>query len=259
MIIRKRVEDLKVVKNERLNRRHFILGLQPEDDLPEIYPGQFVQALVRNSPQTFLRRPFSVHNVDYNTNTLQLLIQVKGAGTEHLSDLKTGDLLNLIYPLGKPFTLPRLNNVLLVGGGCGVAPLLFLAKVLHQKLNMTPDILLGFRNKEEVAETETYQLYGRVFLSTDDGSAGEKGLVTDHSLFRREKLPYSQIYCCGPDAMMKAVGLIAGMHRISCEVSLENTMACGFGVCLCCITPTDLGSERVCVEGPVFNIDKLKW
>lgn len=258
MEVRKVTRDLQVVSRITLNRRHFLLDLHDPEQIPLILPGQFVQALVEDSPATFLRRPFSVHTVDYASNTLRLLIQIKGPGTLRLSRLEAGDRLNLIYPLGNSFSLPRDGRVLLIGGGCGVAPLLFLARFLSQN-RIRPDILVGFRTREEVSETEEYSRYGNLHVITDDGTEGEKGLVTDHSILQKEHLPYSRIYCCGPDPMMKAVGKIARMHNIDCEVSLENTMACGFGVCLCCITPTDKGNERVCMEGPVFNLNRLKW
>jgi dihydroorotate dehydrogenase electron transfer subunit len=254
----KLVQDLQVVDVVRLNIRHFILELLAPQKLPLILPGQFVQALIEDSPSTFLRRPFSIHSVNYQKNTLQLLIQIKGDGTRHLAKLSVGQHLNLIYPLGNSFSLPFTKDVLLVGGGCGMAPLLFLAQFLNRN-NIFPAILLGFRNKEEVSEIEEYSRSGKVMITTDDGTEGERGLVVDHPVFQRERLEFKKIYCCGPDAMMKAVGKIARMHKIDCEVSLENTMACGFGVCLCCITATDKGNERVCVEGPVFNIDRLKW
>ena len=258
MNITKSVQDLKVISNISLNRRHFLLDLLAPEPLPLILPGQFVQVLVENSPTTFLRRPFSIHQVDHSRNTLRLLIQILGEGTRHLRLLKEGDTLNVIYPLGNSFSLPTSKEVLLVGGGCGVAPLLLMAQFLNQN-NIRPSILVGFRTKEEVSEIEEYAKHGEVFVTTDDGTEGEKGLVIDHSLFKKESLPYKKIYCCGPDPMMKAIAKIAKMHAIDCEVSLENTMACGFGVCLCCTTPTDRGNERVCVEGPVFNTKRLKW
>lgn len=258
MTFQKVVQVLTVVHYNRLNGRHFIIDLQAPQPLPNILPGQFAQVLVPDSPGTFLRRPFSIHSVDFGKNTFRLLIQVKGEGTRHLSKLRVGDPLDVIYPLGNTFSIPVTKDVLLVGGGCGVAPLLFLAQFLKQH-HVSPTILVGFRTKEEVSEIEEYSKYGHVLITTDDGTEGEKGLVVDHPIFQRERLDFKKIYCCGPDAMMKAVAKIARMHRIDCEVSLENTMACGFGVCLCCITPTDKGNERVCVEGPVFNINRLKW
>ena len=121
MDVKKFVHDLQVVRTIRLNHRHFILELLAPEKFPLILPGQFVQALVKDSPSTFLRRPFSIHSVDYARNSLRLLIQIKGEGTQHLSKLKDGDSLNLVYPLGNSFSLPGPGNVLLVGGGCGVA------------------------------------------------------------------------------------------------------------------------------------------
>lgn len=258
MNFNKVIRDLKVVRYEQLNSRHFLLDLYSEEELPVILPGQFVQVLVENSPSTFLRRPFSIHQVDTGKKILRLLIQIKGEGTRHLGKLREGDFLNLIFPLGNSFSIPTVREVLLIGGGCGVAPLLFLAQFLHQS-GIRPAILVGFRTREEVSELEEYGRYGEVFVTTDDGTFGEKGLVVDHSILQKEKLPFKKIYCCGPDAMMKAVSGIADMHGIDCEVSLENMMACGFGVCLCCVTPTDKGNERVCMEGPVFNTKRLKW
>jgi dihydroorotate dehydrogenase electron transfer subunit len=256
--IQKSVKYLRVSDIRHLNKRHFILELSPDEALPMMLPGNFVQVLVEGSPATFLRRPFSVHSVDPSTNSFRLLVQIKGEGTRHLSLLNKGDNLNVIYPLGNCFSLPMGKEVLLVGGGCGVAPLLFLAQFLRQS-HIHPVILTGWRSRSDIFEQEEYQKYGEVLVTTEDGSEGEKGLVTDHSIFRKEKLPFDRIYCCGPDPMMKAVSKLAAMRGIGCEVSLENTMACGFGVCLCCITPTVRGNERVCVEGPVFNTKDLTW
>jgi len=180
-------------------------------------------------------------------------------GAPPLRDVvKAGDRVDVIYPLGNSFSLPVAPEILLVGGGCGVAPLLYLAQFLKQN-RFHPVILTGWRNKADIFEQEEYRKFGEVLVTTEDGSEGEKGLVTDHSLFQKESLPYKKIYCCGPDPMMKAVAKIASLPGIDCEVSLENTMACGFGVCLCCITSTTRGNERVCVEGPVFNTKVLTW
>jgi len=258
MNIRKTIQDLHVVSNTPLNKRHFLLDLRSPEPLPLILPGQFAQVQVEGSPSTFLRRPFSIHQVNYSENIIRLLIQIKGEGTRHLSQLRQGDSLNVIFPLGNSFSLAPEPEVLLIGGGCGVAPLLFLAQFLHQN-GIKPDILVGFRTADEVSELEEYGRFGRVFVTTDDGTYGEKGLVIDHSILQKERLTYRKIYCCGPDPMMRAVAGMAANQGIDCEVSLENTMACGFGVCLCCITPTDKGNERVCMEGPVFNTKRLTW
>ena len=254
---KKVLHDVVVMKNIHLNRRHFILELKPPELLPQFLPGQFVQVLVKDSPSTFLRRPFSIHAFDPLDNTFRLLIQIKGEGTRHLSLLSEGEKVNVMYPLGNSFSLPSGKKVLLVGGGCGVAPLLFLAGWLkEQDVNVT--LLTGWKRKEDIFEKETYQKYGDLLVTTEDGSDGETGMVINHTIFRQVNT-FDRIYCCGPDRMMRTIAHIAARKGIECEVSLENTMACGFGVCLCCITPTQHGNQRVCIEGPVFNTKELNW
>ncbi|MGD0341890.1 MAG: dihydroorotate dehydrogenase electron transfer subunit [Bacteroidales bacterium] len=254
----KRIESLKVIDNKLLKKDFVILSLESSNTLPEMKPGQFVQALVEGSRETFLRRPLSVHNVDYGNNQLKLLIQIVGKGTESLSRLKNGDLLNLIYPLGNSFTLPgrKDSHTLMVGGGCGIAPLLYLGRYLKSQ-GIIPDILLGFRNRDRIIEYNDYESVGRVFLTTEDGSAGEKGLVTNHSLLEKER--YDKVYCCGPEMMMKAIAGWCKENNTDCEVSLENLMGCGIGVCLCCVVDTVKGHLCTCTDGPVFNIKELKW
>lgn len=253
----KLIQDFKLIENKRLNDDIFVLELSGQGKLPEIKPGQFVQVRIDGSPETFLRRPISIHDVDWGRNAFKLLIQVTGEGTRALSKLRNGDLLNLIYPLGNSFSLPGIDEkVLLVGGGCGVAPLMFLGKYLKSN-GYTPDILLGFRDSERIIEFEEYLEIGKVFLTTEDGSRGEKGFVTKHSVLSANK--YDKIYCCGPDSMMKAVAGYCITNNINCEVSLENLMACGIGACLCCIVDTTKGNLCTCIDGPIFNITELKW
>ncbi len=253
----KRIEDLTVLVNTRINNDSFILELSGNNYLPRLKPGQFAQVRIDGSPGTFLRRPISIHDVDYAKNTIKFLVQIAGKGTETLSKIAGGSNLNIIYPLGNSFSLPSPGDkVLIIGGGCGVAPLLFLGKYL--RLNgYQPDILLGFRNSERIIEYEEYVKIGRVFLTTEDGSEGEKGSVINHSALTDST--YNRIYCCGPDAMMKAVAKYCMERMITCEVSLENLMACGIGVCLCCIVDTLKGNLCACIDGPVFNINDLKW
>ena len=253
----KRIEDFKVLDNKRISNDFFILDLSVYNKLPDIKPGQFLQVRVDGSPETFLRRPISIHDIDYDNNTIKLLIQIAGKGTETLSKLRKDDILNIIYPLGNSFSVPGLKEkVLLVGGGCGIAPLLYLGKWL-KALGNAPDILLGFRNSERIIEYDEYLKIGKVFLTTEDGSQGEKGFVTAHSILSTRK--YDRIYCCGPDSMMKAVAKYSRKNNIVCEVSLENLMACGIGACLCCIVETVKGNLCTCIDGPVFNINDLKW
>ncbi len=253
----KRLELLQVIDNKHLTDDIFILELLSAGVLPEMKPGQFLQVKVDESPGTFLRRPLSVHDVDYTRNTLKVLVQVAGNGTRRLSVLRAGDSLDVVYPLGNSFSLPGKNSkVLLTGGGCGVAPLLFLARYLNLN-GFIPDILLGFRNRERIIEYDEYAQIGRVHVTTEDGSEGLKGFITSHPVLKDGN--YDNIYCCGPEPMMKAVARISRQKGAECEVSLENLMACGIGACLCCIVDTTKGNLCTCTDGPVFNINILKW
>ncbi len=250
--------DLVVYENIALNNQYFLLKLRSEETLPNMMPGQFVEVRVDNSPNTFLRRPFSINYVDYESNELWLLIQIVGDGTLKLSELKKEDTINLIFPLGNGFSLPKNKDakILLIGGGVGIAPMLFLASYLNDE-GYECSTLLGGRSKANLLQINEFKQFGNVYTTTEDGTHGEKGFVTQHSILN--DADFDMIYTCGPTPMMKAVAEYAKKHTIFCEVSLENTMACGFGDCLCCVTDTTDGHQCVCTKGPVFNITKLKW
>jgi dihydroorotate dehydrogenase electron transfer subunit len=255
--MKKFIHDFVVTRNHHITDDYFAIYLKCPVSLPGILPGQFAEVLVSNSTTTYLRRPFSIYDADYEKNELSLLIKKVGDGTAALSKLNEGDILNLVYPLGNSFSMPAGEKALLVGGGVGIAPMLMLAKLLHSK-GYKPDVLIGGRTAGDIIEPEKYKPYGKVFITTDDGSAGEKGMVTQHSLFAEDIKTYSAVYACGPDPMMKAVGRIAATHDIACEISLENTMACGIGACLCCVVETIEGNKTTCMEGPVFDTRMLK-
>jgi len=278
---------LHVIENRPLSPDVFLLtlGLDMNDDvranvgannyspLQDIKPGQFASILIDG---IFLRRPFSIHDVDLSHNFIKFFIQKVGKGTEQLSKLTHHDSVDVMFPLGNGFSMDngqltidnyaapnisdkssivnRKSSILLVGGGCGAAPLLYLAKILNQN-GIRPTILIGGRSKKNILRIEDYVKYGNVLITTENGSLGEKGLVTEHPIFHKEK--FDQIYCCGPEPMMKAVGKLAIDKNIPCQVSLENMMACGVGACLCCVTKTTEGHQCVCTEGPVFDIKHL--
>jgi len=227
---------------------------------PIILPGQFVQIRVDGSPQTFLRRPISIHFVEPEKREIRLMVQAIGAGTRAISSLKAGDCINLLYPLGNGFTLPDVNSpkrrCLLVGGGVGSAPLLYLGHILRQS-GHSVDYLLGAFSADSFFDNSPFEETGNLYLTTENGTAGVKGYVTDHSILKEEK--YDFIYTCGPRPMMKAVAVYAQTHGIPCEASLENMMACGIGACLCCVEKTVKGNVCVCTEGPVFNINQLTF
>lgn len=251
--MKKFITDFTIKRKVVYNDKYFSLVLQHPTTLPDIEAGQFVEVEVPGNKQVMLRRPISIHDVDSENNTMTLLIQVAGKGTLTLSQMNEGERLNLVYPLGHGFSQQG-TNVLLVGGGAGIAPLLHLSKCLKAK-GVTTTILLGGRNKDMIPVRDEFNPYGTVGIATEDGSLGEKGLVTQHSLFPAS---YDHIYTCGPTPMMKAVARYALDKNIECEVSLENMMACGVGACLCCVVDSDEGHKCVCKEGPVFNAKQLK-
>lgn len=287
--MKKHILDLTVKAVERVHERYVLIRLTDKDRLPDMVPGQFVNIRVDDSPSTFLRRPISINFVDRQQNELWLLVACVGEGTRRMAQLKAGDKLNCVLPLGNgwsmstpptfeqkltteaqrhrgsslPSPLGQSPQSLLVGGGVGVAPLLYLGAVLKEQ-GITPTFLLGARTKNDLLMLGEFEKYGRVFVTTEDGSMGEKGFVTNHSVLQTER--FDMIHCCGPTPMMKAVARYARQNQVECEVSLENLMACGVGACLCCVEKIHQDSETaqptnvcVCKEGPVFNIKKLLW
>lgn len=254
--MRKFALDLRVNSVARIHERYVLIKLTDDQPLPEMLPGQFVEVRVDDSPSTFLRRPISICFVDRTANELWLLVAAIGEGTRRLSRLHAGDVLNCVLPLGNGFTLSGASRTLLVGGGVGVAPLLYLGATLAAS-GCQPTFLLGARSGKDLLLLEEFKRYGRVCVTTEDGSLGEKGFVTNHSILHEEH--FDRIASCGPTPMMKAVARYARQANTMCEVSLENMMACGLGACLCCVEKTTEGNLCVCKDGPVFNIQKLLW
>lgn len=256
--MRKICEDFLVQATEQLSDRHWLMRLRSSSALPEMHPGQFVQVHIDDSPTTYLRRPISINMVDYGRNEILLLVAAIGEGTRHLVRKKPGDKVNCLLPLGNSFTMPRSTDerFLLVGGGVGIAPMLFLGKRLVE-LGVRPSFLLGARTADELLEKDMFNELGDLYLTTEDGSEGEKGYVTNHSILKEKQ--FDRIATCGPKPMMMSVARYAKQNDIECEVSLENDMACGLGACLCCVEDTTDGHICVCTEGPVLNIKKLLW
>lgn len=255
--MKKRVEELTVKENKKLNHDTHLLTFRSNLGFEEIIPGQFVNIHIAESPETFLRRPFSFFEVDQKNGVFSVLVKAVGNGTRKLVQILPGDSINIMYPLGKGFTRPDRNeNVLLVGGGVGIAPMIQLAQEA-QRAGANVHILLGARSASDHVLLDRFEQYGTLYLTTNDGSLGDKGFVTDHPVFDSDR--FDRIYCCGPDPMMHAVARRAAQLSVECEVSLENTMACGYGVCLCCVTKTTDGHKCVCTDGPVFNTNDLQW
>ncbi len=252
---KKRIEDIIVLKKDIVNT-HLYLECKTISK-PKIVPGQFIELLVENNPQVFLRRPFSIHDWDEETQKLSLWIKIIGEGTRTLTNLEVGNKINVVYPLGNGFVLSPNDDVLLIGGGCGAAPLLYLSRYL-KKTGIIPDILLGAKDKSDTVFFDKYRQFGNVHIMTEDGSEGQKGLVTQHDIIKNNLRSYSQIYVCGPERMTKAIGKLTLSLNIPCQVSLENLMACGIGVCLCCVVKTNSGNVCTCTEGPVFYVTDIE-
>ncbi len=256
--MKKYILDLTVRENVSVGKQMVLLRLTADEQLPEMLPGQFVEVRVDQTPSVMLRRPISIHYYNKENNELGLLVQLVGDGTRWMATLKAGDTVNLVLPLGNGFTLPVDMTVrpLLIGGGVGVAPLLYLGMKLKE-MGIEPTFLLGSRTENELTQIAEFEKVGRVFITTENGAVGEQGYVTQHSVLVKEQ--FDQVYTCGPKPMMVAVARWAKATGVPCEVSLENKMACGVGACLCCVEDTKEGNVCVCKEGPVFSIDKLSW
>jgi len=256
--MKKHILDLQVKSIEHVSDKHVLIKLTDTNPLPEMLPGQFVEVKVEGSPTTFLRRPISINFVDRESNELWFLVAAIGDGTRQMAKLHDGDTLNVVLPLGNGFTMPESSEerVLLIGGGVGVAPLLYMGAEM-KRMGIEPTFLLGARSEKDLLETNLFEQYGRVFVTTENGSMGEKGFVTNHTILQKEE--FTRIATCGPKPMMMAVARYAHKASIDCEASLENMMACGVGACLCCVEKTVEGNLCVCKQGPVFNVRRLLW
>lgn len=222
-------------------------------ELPEILPGQFVNILTDSGDGVLLRRPISVNDV--RDGGLWLLVKNAGRGTASLCAAEAGDKLNVLLPLGRGFDFSTTRRPLLIGGGVGTAPLLYLGRKITER-GVAPTFLLAARTAEELVQLDLFREVGEVRVATEDGSLGEKGLCTAHSCLTED---FDSWCVCGPLPMMKAVARMAKEKGVKCQVSLENKMACGLGACLCCVEDTKEGNVCTCTEGPVFDIEELKW
>lgn len=226
-----------------------IFAMRLEGDVSAVTrPGQFVSISIEGF---FLRRPFSV--CDRDENSLTVCYRVTGNGTEKMSTLGRGEELSVLTGLGNGFDTDKAGDMpLLIGGGMGATPLLHLAKALADD-GKSVTAILGFKTAaESILISELENTGAKVFVCTEDGSLGEKGLVTE----LMEQLDYSYFYTCGPEAMLRAVEKAAHSGG---EMSLEARMGCGFGACMGCSIETSTGAKRVCKDGPVFERGEVIW
>ncbi|WP_066638811.1 dihydroorotate dehydrogenase electron transfer subunit [Desulfolucanica intricata] len=258
--------DAEVIEHEQVGPDFYRLKLLAPEILKNAVPGQFVHVRVSQSLEPLLRRPISIHNVNREKGQLMLLYQVVGRGTAVLTRAKPGQSLNLLGPLGRGFTLPaESQKVVVVAGGIGVAPLIYLLQELALN-SISAAVYLGARSKEYLlAVKEISSLGFTPFLATDDGSEGYHGPVTSMLEKDLAKQPVDIVYSCGPFPMLKSLAKILMNYNIPFEVSLEERMGCGVGACLSCACKIKSAGEagyvyrHVCVDGPVFSGQEVAW
>ena len=254
-------QTVTIVANKRDTDQYFRLVLHAPQIAPFIQPGQFAHVRILPLKDALLRRPFSIFQVA--GDTFSILYKTVGKGTDALSRMRAGEELNVIAPLGHGFTVPQAGGEvpLLVAGGYGMAAMFLLAQRSPQK----GIVFVGGRRRVDILCEKDFAAIGwEVRVATEDGSHGEKGLVTQPLIAElNKKLPHRKVFACGPTPMLKAVGKIAEDFNLPAELSMDEHMCCGVGTCLTCVIPvkTIEGWEyqRTCTEGPVFDSRQVVW
>ncbi len=262
-------EKNQVLWNEHVRASYYKVGIACQKEYSDARPGQFVTLRFGDQLSPLLRRPFSIHRQikasDGHTEGIELLYRVVGNCTRTLSTYEKGETLDILGPLGNSFSVPdHARRVFMVGGGIGVAPMCFLAESLRDKAAEPSEceIFIGGRSLDDLLCHENFSDMGMtVHLTTDDGSGGEKGLVTV-PLERVIKKASPDVICaCGPEPMLKAVAQMAKAYGIPCQLSLETVMACGLGACLGCALEGEPHEEKykhVCADGPIFDAKAIR-
>ncbi len=255
-------EKATIIRYEQLSDDNIRLTLDAPLIAQAAKPGHFVMIRTGLGKDPLLRRPFSLHQASSN-GQIQIYFRVVGRGTSILARCRVGESLDVFGPLGRPYRIDRQRPACLVGGGLGIAPLLFLAKRICQlgRDHGYDLVLLGGRQKGDVEPlVNDFQQFGLpLHCATDDGSYGIRGYVTE--LLRTETLtPDTVVYACGPEPMLAGVARISADRGLACQVSIESVMACGMGACLGCnVDATGGGYHHVCIDGPVFDAEDLVW
>jgi len=254
-------QTVQIVSNERDTDLYFRLVLRAPQIAPQVQPGQFVHVRVLPMKHALLRRPFSIFQV--SGDTFSILYKAVGKGTEVLSRMRPGEELSVIGPLGHGFTVPESGGEtpLLVAGGYGMAAMYLLAQRSPQK----GLVFVGGRRQVDILCEDEFRALGwEVRVTTEDGSLGEKGLVTLPLLAELQRSAAGRkLFACGPTPMLKVVGQIAAEFNVPAELSMDEHMCCGVGVCLTCVIPVKAGEgwefQRTCTEGPVFDARQIVW
>jgi dihydroorotate dehydrogenase electron transfer subunit len=262
-------EKTKIISNVQIISCFFKMVLEANNIVPSAKPGQFLHIRISDGNSLLLRRPFSIHRVDnpsLKARRFEILYKVVGKGTELLSHKRPGDYLDILGPLGNGFDyrsqISKSQQPVLIAGGIGVAPLLFLAEDLihRQYIRSNILVLLGAKTKKQIfCEKEFEKLGCNVKISTDDGSRGFKGKVASllEYLLSTVNCQLSTIYACGPREMLEEVAALSKSKRIASFASFEEHLACGIGACLGCAIKTRYGYKKVCSDGPVFNLKDI--
>ena len=256
---------LKLVKKEKLKDDIYKFSVESEEMCKLAKPGQFLEIKVLKGIEPLLRRPISIYNVDKENNLIEFIFQAKGKGTSILSEVEIGQEIDIIGPIGNGiFDIKAYKNAAIIGGGIGVFPLYELAKQLKNAGAENIEAYLGFRSKEYVTnEKEFTDVSSKLIITTDDGSYKEKGFSINKL---KEEIDNGNvpdiIFACGPLPMLKAVQSLALEKNIPCQLSLEEKMACGLGVCLGCavkLANTETSQyKHVCKDGPVFWANEVE-
>lgn len=258
-----------IVRKEKLTKDVVRLTLNAPEIAAHASPGQFLMVKATDNLEPILRRPFSIHQATAN-GRVQILFKVVGRGSHFLSEREKGDVLEVIGPLGHGFTLSENENICIVGGGMGIAPLYFLTKrILRERPGTGLKIFLGAATAGELASLkEDFENLGIIVsAATDDGSLGYHGYVTDLVAQNLEKGRRWQFYCCGPHPMMGKIVGFCEKGNWPCQVSLETLMACGISACLGCTVRSSQAKSmngrkpymHVCKDGPVFDSGDVAW
>jgi len=255
----KYVVDAKVVGQRMLNAVTKQIDLIAPQIAAEAVPGQFVNVQVSRRTAPLLRRPLGVAGVDREHGVITLIYRIIGEATKILADVCSGDVISVVGPLGHGFDRSA-KHPLLIGGGTGLAPLLYLAETMAAE-GIKPDVIMGGRTAEDLFWKDMYlDLVERMGLTTDDGSLGTKGTVMAELPLVLQRIHYDCVYVCGPAPMMKAVSVAVLEKGIKCQVSLEKYMACGLGACLSCSCQGIGKRIKVCQDGPVFWAEEVaEW
>jgi dihydroorotate dehydrogenase electron transfer subunit len=251
----------KILCNKAVADNFFELTLLPDEPVSQPLPGQFLTLRVTTSTTPLLRRPFAYSGFDDASSAFSIIYQKRGNATDILAGKQTDELIDCIGPLGNSFPLPENSqNAILVAGGIGIGPILFLASEL-QKKNIPCTFIFGCRNKQFVPNLKIFSQLNPI-ICTDDGSCGFKGTTADYLAANATTIPSkSTFYTCGPDRMLHACYQFSKKLGAKCWVSVEQVMACGVGACMGCVVKVNTEQKylRACKEGPVFDADILAW